>query len=117
MPFLQNGKTEFSLPEPSYLAELEEKAPVEYDDKAVAPMPGVVDKLLVKSGDVVKRGDSLFVLIAMKMEHVVKANRDAVIKSVSFKIGDYVPKDATIVKFESDEEKKVEPARPVLHGH
>lgn len=35
---------------------------------ALSPMPGLVDKIFVKKGDVVKKGDSLLVIIAMKME-------------------------------------------------
>ena len=35
---------------------------------AVAPMPGVVDKVIVKPGDHVKAGDPVAVIIAMKME-------------------------------------------------
>jgi len=35
---------------------------------AVAPMPGVVDKLIVSPGDAVKAGDPVAVIIAMKME-------------------------------------------------
>jgi biotin carboxyl carrier protein len=37
-------------------------------DVAVAPMPGVVEKLCVTVGDAVKMGDPLFIVIAMKME-------------------------------------------------
>lgn len=63
-------------------------------------MPGVLDKILVKPGDQVKKGDSIFVLIAMKMEYVVKAARDATISDVLYKTGDNVPKDSTVVQFE-----------------
>lgn len=63
-------------------------------------MPGILDKIFVKSGDQVQKGDSLFVLIAMKMEYVVKASRDAKISDVFFKAGDNVSKDATVVQFE-----------------
>lgn len=65
-------------------------------------MPGVLDKVLVNVGDHVKEGDSLFVLIAMKMEYVVKANRDAAIENIFFKAGDNVQKDVTIMQFKED---------------
>ncbi|KAG5892969.1 hypothetical protein JTB14_015014 [Gonioctena quinquepunctata] len=97
--FDQYGKLQFSLPQSKYLTDQEESSSTLLN-KAVAPMPGVLDKILVKTGDAVKKGDSLFVLIAMKMEHVVKASRDAEIINVNFKVGDNVPKDATIVKFD-----------------
>lgn len=35
---------------------------------AISPMPGLVDKILVNKGDAVKKGDSLLVIVAMKME-------------------------------------------------
>lgn len=69
-------------------------------NKAVAPMPGILDKILVKAGDQVNKGDSLFVLIAMKMEYVVKAARDAKISNVFFDAGDNVSKDAVVIQFE-----------------
>lgn len=75
-------------------------------NKAVAPMPGVLDKIFVKVGDAVKKGDSLFVLIAMKMEHIVKASKDATVSNIPFKVGESVLKDATIVQFEELENNK-----------
>lgn len=68
-------------------------------------MPGVLDKILVKPGDRAKKGDTLFVLIAMKMEHAVKANRDVTIAGVFYKTGDNVSKDATVVQFGAVEEE------------
>jgi len=35
---------------------------------ALSPMPGLVDKIFVNNGDIVKKGDSLLVIVAMKME-------------------------------------------------
>ncbi|CAH0556999.1 unnamed protein product [Brassicogethes aeneus] len=102
--FHDKGKTQFTHYQPKFLTAEEEEATTGLLNRAVAPMPGVLDKLLVKPGDLVKKGDSLFVLIAMKMEHVVKANRDAEIDNVFFKVGDSVPKDSTIVQFKETAE-------------
>lgn len=79
---------------------MEEEENVGTGNRAVSPMPGVVDKILVEPGSLVKKGDSLFVIIAMKMEHVVKAARDAKVSNVYSNVGDNVAKDATIVQFE-----------------
>ena len=38
----------------------------------VAPMPGVIEKVMVEDGAVVEAGDPLVVMIAMKMEYVIK---------------------------------------------
>lgn len=35
---------------------------------ALSPMPGLVEKIFVNKGDVIKKGDSLLVIVAMKME-------------------------------------------------
>lgn len=47
-----------------------------------APMPGTVMEVRVKAGDTVVKGQALMVLTAMKMEMVVQAPCDAVIKEV-----------------------------------
>lgn len=104
--FDQTGKIQFSLPQPSYVTEEAEESSTALANKAVAPMPGVLDKLLVKAGDIVKKGDSLFILIAMKMEYIVKASRDAKIEKVNFGVGDNVPKDSTIIQFEATDSSR-----------
>ena len=48
-----------------------------------SPMPGIIEKLLVKEGDVVKAGDTLCVVSAMKMEVKVTAPVDGIIASVA----------------------------------
>jgi biotin carboxyl carrier protein len=47
-----------------------------------APMPGLILKILVVPGQVIKKGDPVLILEAMKMENVFKATVDAVVKEV-----------------------------------
>ena len=53
-------------------------------------MPGVVVDVKVNEGDSVKKGDTLFVLSAMKMESTIVAPQDGVVKSVLINSGDAV---------------------------
>ncbi len=55
-----------------------------------APLPGNIFKMLVNKGDVVKKGDTLLIMEAMKMENEIKAEKDATIKTVKVKEGDSV---------------------------
>ena len=50
-----------------------------------APMPGLIIDLRVKEGDLVKMGDPLLILEAMKMENIIKAPGDSIVKSVKVK--------------------------------
>ena len=52
-----------------------------------APMPGTVNKINVKAGDSVKKGDILCVLEAMKMENDIKAGQDGTVASVNVQQG------------------------------
>ncbi|KAI8922493.1 putative methylcrotonoyl-CoA carboxylase [Powellomyces hirtus] len=66
-----------------------------------APMPCKIAKLEVRVGDVLRKGQTVLVLEAMKMEHVVKAPTDgAVVKAVRVAEGDVVPQDRVLVVFE-----------------
>jgi biotin carboxyl carrier protein len=64
-----------------------------------APMPGMVLKVFVNEGTAVTKGDNLFVLEAMKMENIIKAPADAVVKSVKIKPGDKVEKNQILLLF------------------
>ncbi len=66
-----------------------------------APMPGTVVKVLVKAGDVVKQGDALLILEAMKMEHTIDAPEDGVIQEVCFDTGDLVSDGDELIIIES----------------
>jgi biotin carboxyl carrier protein len=64
-----------------------------------APMPGLVIDMKVKAGDVVKTGDPLLILEAMKMENIIKSPGDATIKNVKAKKGDSVEKGQVLIEF------------------
>jgi len=64
-----------------------------------APMPGLVLSVLVAEGDEVKKGDSLLVLEAMKMENMIKSPTDGVIKKITIKHGDKVEKNEVLINF------------------
>ncbi len=95
--FLNDRVYEFQVEDPKYVKELNSGSGEAAGDGAVAPMPGVVDKLNVKVGDLVKKGDALAVMIAMKMEYVIRSNRDGVVKSVNCAVGQNVKKSHKLV--------------------
>lgn len=64
-----------------------------------APMPGLIVGVHVDVGQAVKKGDTLLVLEAMKMENAIKAAGDGVVKKVSVSTGDKVDKGQILVKF------------------
>jgi propionyl-CoA carboxylase alpha chain len=68
--------------------------------KAVrCPMPGQVVSLAVAEGQEVKVGEALAVVEAMKMENVLRAERDGVIKRIRVQAGDSLAVDAVIMEF------------------
>jgi biotin carboxyl carrier protein len=63
----------------------------------VAPMPARVLKVLVEAGSTVKKGDTLIVLEAMKMELPIRAPALAVVTAVHCREGELVPADAVLI--------------------
>jgi 3-methylcrotonyl-CoA carboxylase alpha subunit len=66
--------------------------------RLTAPMPGKVVSFAVAPGQVVKRGQALAVMEAMKMEHTIAAPRDGVVAELLFAPGDQVPEGAELLK-------------------
>jgi propionyl-CoA carboxylase alpha chain len=68
--------------------------------KAVrCPMPGQVVSIAVAEGQEVKSGEPLAVVEAMKMENVLRAERDGVVKRIHARPGDSLAVDAVILEF------------------
>jgi propionyl-CoA carboxylase alpha chain len=67
--------------------------------KVLCPMPGLVVSIAVTPGQEVKAGETLAVVEAMKMENVLRSERDGVITAVFAKKGDSLAVDAVIMEF------------------
>ena len=65
-----------------------------------APLPGVVTKILVEAGQAVKKGDTVLVLEAMKMENNINADRDGKVTSIKVSKGDSVLEGTDLVIIE-----------------
>lgn len=65
-----------------------------------SPMPATVRKIAVAPGATVKKGDTLLVLEAMKMELPVRAPSDGVVQSISCREGELVQAGVTLVEME-----------------
>ena len=85
-------------------AELYRIMPVQIDadmSKALlAPMPGLLVKLSVEEGQLVKAGEELAIIEAMKMENVLRASQDGVVAKVVTQLGDSLDVDQIILEFE-----------------
>lgn len=57
------------------------------DGRIKAPIPGLITRVLVKSGEAVKAGQPLIVLEAMKMENEIRAPFDGVVSSIPITAG------------------------------
>ena len=64
------------------------------------PLPGVIIDVKVKVGDTVKKGDTVVVLEAMKMENNINADRDGKVVAIQVAKGDTVADGAALVVLE-----------------
>lgn len=86
------------------IAELDKFMPEPSDEsnssKVEAPISGMLVDIKVKEGDMVKAGQELFILEAMKMENIICAERDAKIRKVHAKQGESTSYGQVIMEFE-----------------
>ncbi|XP_068599550.1 methylcrotonoyl-CoA carboxylase subunit alpha, mitochondrial [Brachionichthys hirsutus] len=99
--FSTEGSAQVSIPVPKHLAGVSGSGA---QGGAVAPMTGTIEKVLVKAGDQVAVGDPLMVMIAMKMEHTIRAPKSGVIKKVFFTEGAQANRHAALVELEEEGE-------------
>ena len=82
------------------LSRMAEKQPPDLSKFLLSPMPGMLAQLLVKKGHDVKVGQDLAVVEAMKMENVLRAERDGKVSGVLAGVGDTLMVDQPILEFE-----------------
>lgn len=66
-------------------------------------MPGVIVKMNVKVGDQVKKGDVILILEAMKMENMIKSQKDGKVSELLVKEAQFVEGGQTLLRFEEEE--------------
>jgi propionyl-CoA carboxylase alpha chain len=76
-----------------------EKKAADTSNALLCPMPGLVKAISVSEGQEVKAGESLCMVEAMKMENVLRAERDVRVKKILAKEGDSLAVDAVIMEF------------------
>ena len=76
-----------------------EKVEADTGKQLLCPMPGLVKAINVRPGQEVKAGEPLCIVEAMKMENVLRAERDAVVATINAKEGDSLAVDAVIMEF------------------
>ncbi len=80
-------------------AGLPEKQVADTSKLVLSPMPGLVVAVPVEVGQEVKAGETVAIIEAMKMQNILKAERDGVVKAVGAKAGDPVAADDVLVEF------------------
>jgi len=75
------------------------KTAVDTGKKLLCPMPGLVVSIAVSEGQEVKAGETLAVVEAMKMQNVLRAERDGTVKKIHAAAGATLAVDALILEF------------------
>lgn len=83
-----------------FYAELPPKPRPDTAKRLVAPMPGLVVSINVEAGETVSAGQALAVVEAMKMENILRAERDGTVAKIHVAEGDSLTVDAVIMDFE-----------------
>ncbi len=80
-------------------AKMPAKAVADTSKTLLCPMPGLVKAIAVAAGQEVKAGEMLCIVEAMKMENVLRAERDVTVSKLNVKEGDSLAVDAVIMEF------------------
>ncbi|MGC6536801.1 MAG: acetyl/propionyl/methylcrotonyl-CoA carboxylase subunit alpha [Candidatus Puniceispirillaceae bacterium] len=93
---------------PAHIADLLSYMPADDEgagaDQVVAPMPGLLTKMMVQIGEAVQKGQNVAVIEAMKMENLLVAEASGTVKSIKVAEGDNLNVDDLILELSLDDE-------------
>ena len=67
--------------------------------KLISPMPGLIKSISIKKGQLIKQGEELVIIEAMKMENILKSEKDCLVEDVLIKEGSSVSTDEVLITF------------------
>ena len=67
--------------------------------KLISPMPGLIKSINIKKGQLIKQGEELVIIEAMKMENILKSEKDCLVEDVLIKEGSSVSTDEVLITF------------------
>ena len=70
-----------------------------------APMSGTVMRIVATPGAKLERGAAILVIESMKMEHLVRAPRAGLLKSIGCMVGDFVDQGVELAEFDAEAEQ------------
>jgi 3-methylcrotonyl-CoA carboxylase alpha subunit len=71
----------------------------------VSPLPGQITEVNVELHQPVKKGAVLMKMLAMKMEHVIRAPYDGIVEKINFKAGDIVQEKKQLLVIKENDKK------------
>lgn len=89
-----------SLKADRLLAKMPVKVPPDLSRFLLSPMPGLLREVSVQVGQQVRAGEKLAVIEAMKMENILKAEKDCLVKKIVTEAGESLSVDQVIIEFE-----------------
>ena len=85
--------------EAALAALMPEKKAADTSKLLLCPMPGLIVSIAVQPGQEIKAGETLCTVEAMKMQNILRAERDATVKTIRAEAGDSLSVDAVIMEF------------------
>ena len=96
----QKAAAPIARPRPAVVAAKPAAKPAAAKGGVKSPLPGVILDIKVKEGDVVKKGQTVIILEAMKMENSINADRDGKITAIKVSKGESVLEGTDLVIIE-----------------